>query len=263
MKTHRLCPTLIGLLANVFLVFSINAASTGRDALLTTPKTDENPQAAKPVILEGQRIQAMIDHAHDGDVLRIPPGVYVMDIPLKMEKKSDLTLLCKGVHFQTRDLMAPVFIIKDSENINIIDGHFQHLEPLGEYQCDGPVFSVINTKNIRFMGTQINGCGAVGIAASKTRNLLVFQCHLHHNTFSAITLSGCRDVDVFNNLFENNGQTYNASGCRHVRMQGNQVIQTGKGYWDTTEFQNVYKQFRDPLKEMPKENPGKEINIPE
>ncbi|MFG0248064.1 MAG: hypothetical protein ACF8OB_04185, partial [Phycisphaeraceae bacterium JB051] len=191
MKQHRLCATVLGLLANVFFVFAAHAASVSNDSLLTTPKTAEKPQDAKPVFLEGQRIQAMIDHAHDGDVLRIPPGVYVMDKPLKMQKKSDLTLLCKGVHFQTRDLMEPVFVIESCEKINIIDGHFQHLEPLGEYQCDGPVFSIIDTKQIRIMGTQINGCGAVGIAASRTRNLLVFQSHLHHNTFCAITLSGC------------------------------------------------------------------------
>ncbi len=249
MKQHQFIATLFGLLVNVFFVFAVHAASVGNDTMLTTPRTAEKPQAAKPVFLDGQRIQAMIDHAHNGDVLRIPPGVYVMDTPLKMEKKSDLTLLCKGVHLKTRDLMAPVFIIKDSENINIIDGHFQHLEPLGEYQCDGPVFSIANTKAIRIMGTEINGCGAIGISANRSNDLMVYQCEIHHNTFTAFYLTSCKKVEIFDNLIHHNGQSLWSASSRSISMQGNEMYLNKSFPSAAKEAQGIYNQLRDQLKE--------------
>ena len=225
-----------------------HAAPTTEDNLLSpSKKSEQKEDRFKP--LHGKIIQAAINKAKDGSVVTIMPGTYALPGPLLLENRSDLTIRFIDVTFKTIDVNESVFQINNCKNINIIDGHFQHFEPLENYECDGPVFSINSSSNIKIMGSEINGCGAIGVSAFKTNKLVVFQCHLHHNTFTALSLNECQNVDINNNLIEHNGQTYNGSDNQYVRFHGNHVVGNKKSYWGNSEYRQLYIKHHIELQE--------------
>lgn len=177
-------------------------------------------------------VQALIDRTPDGGIVRIPAGRYVLERGLVIEGRSRLTLLGEpGTAVLVKDVNVHVLTVRNSSAIQVENLHLRHQEPLREYQCHGSVVRIENSNGVTIIGCELDGCGAIGVAAYGSTNITVRNCSIHHNTFNAFYLDSCREIELAGNTVENNGnfaQMYRIDG---LMMHDNTIHDNG-GYWE-------------------------------
>jgi hypothetical protein len=191
-------------------------------------------------------LQAQIDAAKDGAVVRIPRGRYVLDKGLVVKGRKKLTLKGDGrAQVLVKDVNSFVLQVRDSESIRVENLHLRHLKPLKEYACHGDVIEVRNARKVVIDNCDLDGCGAVGVAAWNSSELTVRHCHIRRNSFNAFCLSECKDVLFHACVIEDNAnlcQSYNVDG---LELSDNLIRRNG-GYW----------RKKDPAPGLRKETPA-------
>tara|TARA_B110000285_G_C15100434_1_gene604693 strand:+ start:1166 stop:1822 length:657 start_codon:yes stop_codon:yes gene_type:complete len=182
-------------------------------------------------LIAQNELQKMVDNIPDGGILSIPEGKYVIDEPLRIDARNGLTLRGDGkCEIFLTDVWKNVMIVSNSNSIRIEGIYLSHLKPLKEYQCNGGVISLINTKKILIDNCELEGSGTIGVSGKSIENLEISHCYIHDNTFNAIYLSNASEVLIKNCVIENNAnliQSYNLDG---FEMSDN-LIRNNGGYW--------------------------------
>jgi hypothetical protein len=198
-----------------------------------------------PALTEDQEIdiRRLLTDAEDGDEIYIPLGTYIYSGALEIYC-DNLTIICEpGTQILVSNENANVISIHGVNNFHIENARLSHLEPREDYNCHGNVIDIMYVDGVTILNCDINGCGAVGVYARQSENLLIQNCWIHENTFNAIYLQTCSDVYLLSNLIENNAnffQVYDTSGFQ----ASDNLIRNNGGYWIE----------RDP-------NPGMTINM--
>lgn len=173
---------------------------------------------------EKVNIQAYIDAARDGQELVIPYGTYTLEQGLKLTGRRNFTITAQpGTRILVDDVMEDVISIESSDSIRIENLCLRHVEPLKEYECHGACIRFNGCRNVVVENCELNGCGAFGVAADNTDDLLVRGCYIHHNSFTALYLSDCNRVTVVNNRIVDNAELTSEYGTSDLIMEDNQL----------------------------------------
>ena len=176
-------------------------------------------------------IQELIDDTKNGGVVRIPRGRYILKKGLVVKGRKDLTIRCEeGAQILVDDVNEDVITLDKCSNIRIENAYLRHVEPLTKYACHGSVIRVWHSNNIAIINCELNGCGSIGLAASDTSELTVRNCYVHHNTFKAFGLYGCKGVRIQSCVVEDNASFLQSSGLDDVELSDN-IIRRNGGYW--------------------------------
>jgi hypothetical protein len=76
----------------------------------------------------------------------------------------------------------------------------------------------------------LKGCGAVGVSGWNSKNILVRNCLVHHNTFNAFYFQSCGDVKIQSTVAEDNGNFIQMYDTQGLEMRDN-VIRRNGGFW--------------------------------
>ena len=140
------------------------------------------PPAARP-IPEPERevadvdLQALIDQTGDGGEVRLAPVRYVLAEGLRIDGRRRLTLRgAAGTQIMVNNVNADVVRIRNSADIRISDLLLRHVEPLREYDCHGDVVAIVDSRDIAVVNGELNGCGAIGLSAWNSDDILVQDC---------------------------------------------------------------------------------------
>lgn len=180
-------------------------------------------------------IQRLIDEAEDGGLVRVPAGRYVLlDGLVVMNRKGLRIVFDEGAAVLVEDVTRNVVSIIESERISIENAKLAHRKPLKAYECHGNVLDIRDSRHVRILECDINGCGAVGVLAWDSEGVVVAGCHIHRNTFNAFYLQGCRGVRIERNVIVHNANLMQAYDVDDLEMDHN-IIRDNGGYWDDIE----------------------------
>ena len=176
-------------------------------------------------------IQRVLDNARDGSTVTIPFGEYCLSDGLVIRDRKNLIITSQsGTRILVKDVKADVVSILQSEEISINNLHLRHVNPLEEYQCHGAVIRVKDSNDILIRNCELNGCGAIGVSSWSSKNIIIRNCHIHHNTFNAFYFQSCADMKIQSSVAEDNGNFIQMYNTRSLEMRDN-VIRRNGGYW--------------------------------
>jgi len=193
----------------------------------TTSSPDSRPQP-QSISLD---IQVLVEKARDGSTVKIPSGEYRLPDGITIRGRKGLVLTAEpGTRLLVEDTNADVLSIQQCEGIRIENLYLRHTKPLKKYECHGTVVSLDESRDTKIVNCELNGCGAIGVSAWKSKNVLISNCFIHHNTFNAFYFYGCDDVNIRSNIVEDNGNFIQMYDTQKLEMQNN-VLRRNKGYW--------------------------------
>ena len=176
-------------------------------------------------------IQKVIDNAQDRSTVTIPFGEYWLTKGLVIKGRKSLVLTSQpGTKILVKDVNADVVSVLQSEEISIKNFHLRHVNPLLEYKCHGVVIRVKDSNDILITNCELDGCGAVGVSSWSSKNILVQNCHVHHNTFNAFYFQSCAGVKIQSSVVEDNGNFIQMYDTSSLEMRDNNIRRNG-GYW--------------------------------
>jgi len=169
-------------------------------------------------------LQTLLDNAMDDGQVEIPFGEYVLDVGLKIKDKSGLKITAQpGARILVNDVMEDIIALDNCQSARIENLYLRHVKPLDEYECQGACIRADGCGRVTIVNCELNGSGAFGVAASETRDLLVQECFIHHNTYAAIYLYECDGVTVRDNRIVNNAEVLSRLSSDNVLMENNRL----------------------------------------
>jgi parallel beta-helix repeat protein len=171
-----------------------------------------------------ETIQDVIDKTGSFDDIIIKEGIYTISESLSISGKSGLTVMAEGeVWILSIDIYMNVIDITDSEEIMISNIKARHKEPLEEYECQGSVLYIENSRDISIFGCELNGSGAVGINLYSSDNIFISGCYIHQNSWTALNISDCGNITIYENTIVDNGTFLSAYGVESIEIYGNVI----------------------------------------
>ena len=162
-------------------------------------------------------------------MVEVPLGRYPLSTSLTIVGRKDLHIaFTPGTQVRVENTDAAVIAIEGCKGLKISGVRARHAMSLPEYECQGPVVSIRNSTDVRIDNSELNGCGAVGVSASKS-TLSVTNCHIHNNTRTAFYFDSC-EVSVVGNIIERNANTLQSRRCEEIVWFDN-FVQNNGGYW--------------------------------
>jgi hypothetical protein len=202
---------------------------SSKDAVETGIECGHYVRTNRPLPLNPINLQKLVNDAPDSTQLSPPYGRYILSTPLVISGKEDTVFaFVPGTQIHIADTDSNVIDIVNCRNITVSGVRARHQNPLSEYECHGAVVSIRNSTNVHIDGSELNGCGAVGIIAA-TSKIKVTNCHIHSNTFSAVYLDSC-SASFIANIIEDNANGIQAYDCSEILWSDNLVRNNG-GYW--------------------------------
>lgn len=177
------------------------------------------------------QIQALIDAAGEDAVVRVPAGRYVLARGLVVSGKKRFTLEFESpAAVLVTDTNADVLKIEKCEQVRVRGATLRHLKPLKEYNCHGAVIAAEKCDELIIDDCTLDGCGAIGASLRDCQHATVQRCAITHNSFNAICLTKCGEVNVFDCVIENNANFLQVYRVEELMLSGN-VVRNNGGYW--------------------------------
>lgn len=103
-----------------------------------------------------------------------------------------------------------------------------------EYECHGAVLRIKDSEYVKIINCELNGCGAIGVAGYNSKNIIVRNCFIHHNSFNAFYFQGCAKVIIQSSIIEDNANFIQMYDIESLEMRDN-VLRRNGGYWSESD----------------------------
>lgn len=131
-------------------------------------------------------------------------GTYRLRNRLVLDGKKNIRIEGRGrVELIVSDLFEPVFEIRQCENIQVRHLRARHEEPAYGYECEGAVISVQKSNRVGIWDSQLNGCGAAGVYAMSSFDVVVKNNKIFNNSYAGVWLHDSRAYVVGNRITGN------------------------------------------------------------
>ena len=215
----RCCDSIFGM---IFLIFLISCGTGGMKSSNSNGfKFNQNFQ---------DKLLEKCILAEDGTVIEIPEGKFLLSKPLSIDGKKRITIRGKGVgksflSFSRQSEGGEGFLVTNStgvimEGFTVQDAKGNNIKLLN---CDTVLIRNMNStwtsgvdstngdyayypvqcKNLVMENCEASFSSDAGIYVGQTINVVVRNCHAHHNV-AGIEIENCINSDVYHNLSENN-----------------------------------------------------------
>lgn len=138
-----------------------------------------------------------------GSTIQLKPEKYVLNAPLLIDGKENVTIDGNGATLVMNSLSENVVHLSNSKNIVLKNFKATHIEPSGPTGCTGNVIYMDNSDSVLVEKCDLNGSGIVGIAAYNIGALRVINNRIHENSEYGIIYMG-PSIQMSDNTFEDN-----------------------------------------------------------
>ena len=171
-----------------------------------------------------------------GDRVVFERGTYRLESGLELTDLTDVTLESRGqVTLLVNDLDDSVLEINNCRNVTVKGLRAAHREPGKEYQCEGPVIEVRKSKQVLIAENRLNGCGAAGVHAYQSQDVVVLDNRIFNNTYAAIWVTDSQ-VFVHRNKIHDNAATLSTYGKCDVTLTENSIQDNSGNDYVQTDF---------------------------
>ena len=173
-------------------------------------------------------LQDGVRQARSGDTLLVHEGVYVLPTSLRLQGKSDIVIRGIGeVWLISEDYYSEVLSLEDCSSIEIQGLRATHREWSAEYACNAAVIGLSRCSGIAIEGCEMNGCGSMGVAMERSREILISGCYIHHNNYCALYIYDSDDITVRQNTIVDNASLLAGYDIGSLEMEGNTIAGNG------------------------------------
>jgi parallel beta-helix repeat protein len=180
------------------------------------------------------------ERLESGDRVVLERGTYRLEFGLELTNLSNITIEGQGrVTLLVDNLDDPVIDIDSCTDVTVKGLRAAHKEPAQEYQCEGAVIEVRSSKRVFIAKNRLNGCGAAGVYATSSKDVVVYQNRIFNNTYAAIWVAGSQ-VAVHDNWIYDNRAALNTYGECDITFTKNRIKNNdGNIYMRTGFFKKV------------------------
>ncbi|MFA5528695.1 MAG: right-handed parallel beta-helix repeat-containing protein, partial [Peptostreptococcales bacterium] len=183
------------------IVILFVAVLIGKEYFVESRVLAESEEGDMIRIHPGENLQEKMDAAKDGGMIVISSGKYIIDKPLVIEGRKDITIVSdKDVWILGSRVDFQIFKLINSDNITLKNIRACHrIDPetgntMIENKREGSVIDIENCNQVTLENCELEGCGVYGVYAVNTDKLHILGCYIHHNSWSALGLYNKRDV---------------------------------------------------------------------
>ena len=139
-----------------------------------------------------------------GDTVVLERGNFELEHGLRLTDLTDITIEGQGrVTLQINDLDNPVLEIVGCTDVTVKGLRLSHKNPGSEYQCEGAVIEVAHSEKVLVARNHLNGCGAAGVYANQSKEILVYQNKIFNNTYAGIWVTDSQIFVHDNDIYDN------------------------------------------------------------
>jgi parallel beta-helix repeat protein len=185
---------------------------------------------------KAHQLNDLLARLEAGDTLIFERGVYKIDQPLYLSEVFDVTLRGEGkVEIVLSDLEEPVFSLSACERVRLSGISARHAQPSQEYVCEGAVIQLDNCAQVAISDCSLNGCGAAGVYASHSRELVIVNNTIFNNTFAALWFYQSGAYISGNKIYRNAAELISLGECDitmvNNTIERNQGSENGMSEW--------------------------------
>ena len=174
-----------------------------------------------------------------GSSIQLKKGTYKLSSPIRITKKSNITIDGNGATLIMQNMADDVLFIDNSNNIKLINFKATHIEPEGPVGCTGNVIHIENGSGITIEDCDINGSGIVGIAAYGTKDLRIVNNYIHENSQYGIIYQGPQ-IEIKGNKFQDNRNGNIYFSYQSLTWPPNQLINSNQNSKGLTMSSNTF-----------------------
>lgn len=161
-----------------------------------------------------RQLSSLLANLHDGDTVIFERGVYDIAKGLEVTGLNNVTLAGEGkVEIVLGNLDEPVLSISACTRVRIRGLRARHQKPNREYACEGAVIEVRNAEHVAITECRLNGCGAAGVYATDSQDVVVANNTIFNNTFSAVWLYNSSALVRGNHIYDNATEVVTGGNC--------------------------------------------------
>jgi nitrous oxidase accessory protein NosD len=185
----------------------------------------------------------VFNNLESGDRVILERGTYRLEHGLKIANLTDITIEGQGrVTLLVDSLDDAVIQLNGCKDITIKGLRAAHTEPAEEYQCEGPVVEVRKSERVFIARNRLNGCGAAGVHAYHSQDVVIYKNRLFNNTYAAVWVTDSQ-VAVHGNWIYDNAATLCTFGKCDITFTENKIENnSGNDYIRTDFFERAVRE---------------------
>lgn len=149
-------------------------------------------------------IPILFETIRSGDRIIFSSGTYKLDDALRLIGREKVTIEARGkVDLVLSNLNAPVLELRDCQEVQVKGLRARHEQPAKEYECEGAVISVQSCQKIYIAQNRLNGCGAAGVYAQSSKDVVIYKNRIYNNTFAGVWLHDSSATVHKNRIYDN------------------------------------------------------------
>lgn len=172
---------------------------------------------------DAPRLPSIFEKLKNGDKVVLERGTYALFRGLKLEGLHDVTIEGRGrVDLVLHTLWEPVLNVRECEMVRIRHIRARHKNPPEGYECEGAVIQFQSCNKVGVWDSRLNGCGAAGVYAVKSRDVLIKGNRIFNNSYAGVWLYESNAYVIDNKIYDN-AASFMSSRDSQVIFMGNET----------------------------------------
>lgn len=204
------------------ILLLLTTAAQAKTLVFGPRNADQIPQALKSL--------------KPGDTLVFQSGVYVFPQGLVLSGMEGVALEGRGkVEIVVTNLDDAVILLKNCRRIRITGLTARHEKPAPEYQCEGAVIRCDQSEDIFIAENRLNGCGAAGVFAMGSKNIVIYKNRIFNNSFAGVWMQDSSALVHGNRIYDNAASLITNGDCS-VSLTENEIKNNSGNIFNDSEF---------------------------
>ena len=206
--------------------------------ILTAPSVWGETFQAEPG--RAEELHQLLNHLESGDRLVLKSGDYFLDDGLNLVNRDDVIIEGRGkATIVVKNLNQPVLALNSCKGVQLKSLRMRHLNPGREYRCEGAVVSIRDCDKVFITKSSLNGCGAYGVYAERSKNLVIYKNWIFNNTFSALRFENTAGIVHKNVIYDNMAEILTYGNCDLTFTENKVYDNAGNSFKHTQYFEQM------------------------
>ena len=182
------------------------------------------------------QMDAALKDLKSGDKVVFQRGTYELNNGLRVQGLSNVSFEGRGrVEIVVKDLNDAVLGFDDCKDIQVKGLWLRHKTPAPEYQCEGAVVRLNRCQRVFIAENRLNGCGAAGVYAMSSKDVVIYKNRIFNNSFAAIWFADV-SATVHGNRVYDNASSFISYGKCDVSFTENEIEGNSGNIFNNTTF---------------------------
>lgn len=182
------------------------------------------------------QVPRALESVQSGDTVVFQSGKYKFSSGLVLSEVEDVTVEARGkVELIVDNLDDAVLSVKNCRRVKISGFSARHEKPAPEYQCEGAVIRCDQSEDVFISENKLNGCGAAGVFAMGSKNIVVYKNRIFNNSFAGVWMQDSSAL-VHGNRIYNNASALITYGECNVSLTENRIENNKGNIFNDSDF---------------------------